>query len=511
MAALVRELGQVAPQWIDRYEILEPIGMGGMAQVYLARLTGAGGFERSMALKILHPHLRSDMSFASDLLAEARIAAQIRHPNVLSVLDAGEGECGPYLVMEYVEGATLAELQRAEGERPWPVPIAMRVVLDVLSGLAAAHALTDESGTSLGLVHRDVSPQNLLVGVDGLCRVTDFGIAKAMALRAEITAEGLVKGKLSYMSPEQAKALPLDQRSDVWSAAVVAWELFAGAPLYSSKDESATLLRLLTEVPTPLRSRNPGASPSLERVLARALEPRLEARFPSADAFAVALRDVAAGEIADHATVGAWVRARRAERSQVRRERPLRATPSAASRVMPRGRDGSSPPPAPQKRRRLPAWLGLGSILVLSGLGVTHLVRGGVKSPLPAQVNERPPSLPVLSEEIKKDTLPPASADPVAPSRAPLQLRADRPVVSVTLSDGKHTETAALTPASTEASVPVSRFADAPLQCEAVAVDGSRVRKTLPQGAVRLELTFGKPRPKGPATSPLVPNPYRTP
>src|SRR5689334_19182279 len=175
-----------------------------MATVFLARLGGVGGFQRFVAIKRLHPHLATEEEFVEMFLDEARLAAGIHHPHVVPILEVGTSDAGYYLVMEYIEGDTLARLmaRAATSNSPVPRPILIRIVLDSLAGLHAAHELTDASGELVGLVHRDVSPQNLLVGLDGSSRITDFGVARANS-RLTSTGAGTMKGKLAYMAPEQ--------------------------------------------------------------------------------------------------------------------------------------------------------------------------------------------------------------------------------------------------------------------------------------------------------------------
>src|ERR1700722_6743241 len=185
-----------------------------MATVYLATTRGPMGFEAEVALKLTHPHLHESTEFSADLLEEAKLAVRIRHLNVAAVLDADVDPHGVYLVMEYVEGDTLAGLMKATPLMP--KPMALRVLVDALAGLHAAHELAGEDGKLLGLVHRDFTPQNIGGGTGGVARLTDFGIAKA-ATRLGHTRTGFVKGKIGYMAPEQAKGAPLDRRSAVWA------------------------------------------------------------------------------------------------------------------------------------------------------------------------------------------------------------------------------------------------------------------------------------------------------
>src|SRR5262245_6179084 len=172
-----------ARQRVDRYELIGEIASGGMATVFLARLGGVGGFQRFVAIKRLHPHLAGEQEFVEMFLDEARLAAGIHHPHVVPILEVGTSESGYYLVMEYVEGDTLARVvaRAVSGGENVPRPILVRILLDALAGLHAAHELTDARGQAVGLVHRDVSPQNVLVGVDGSSRITDFGVARSLS------------------------------------------------------------------------------------------------------------------------------------------------------------------------------------------------------------------------------------------------------------------------------------------------------------------------------------------
>jgi len=300
------------PERLGRYELLLPIATGGMATVYLARARGVAGFEREVAVKLMHPHLRADPAdgAATELVEEAKLAARIRHPNVVAVLDVGDDPHGIFLVMDYVEGETLSSLLRsaAQSDVPLPPPIALRILGDVFAGLHAAHELTTESGRPAAIVHRDFSPQNILVGTDGVARLTDFGIAKA-ATRAGHTQTGFVKGKVGYMAPEQARGRPLDRRCDVWAAGVVAWEVFAGRRLYTPGVEAvATVLQIISERAPALSSVRAETPAALTRAIASALEPDVDARCPSADELRRRIFE-AWGSIrpAEHAEVAAHV------------------------------------------------------------------------------------------------------------------------------------------------------------------------------------------------------------
>jgi serine/threonine-protein kinase len=277
------------PRELGRYTLIGELAAGGMAKVYVGRQVGAAGFERIVAIKCCHEHLRTNRAFAEMFLDEARHAARIRHHNVVATLDVSDGD-PLYLVMEYVEGcslSTLARNARRAGGRV-PLDVALRVICDALAGLHAAHECCGKDGEPLGLVHCDVSPQNILVGIDGSARITDFGIARASASMT-VEEQSIVKGKPSYMAPEQLGAGEITQRVDVFSAGVVLWELLTGKPLFRSADQWATMKAVLTRaVPAP-SSVEPSVPPALDAVLLRALERDPARRFASAGDFLAAL------------------------------------------------------------------------------------------------------------------------------------------------------------------------------------------------------------------------------
>ena len=282
-----------------------------MATVYLGRARGLAGFEREVAVKLTHEHLRHTPGFVTALMAEARFANRIRHTNVVSVLDVGQDENGVFIVMDYVEGDSLAGLVRtlSDAQQRVPWPIALRLLEDVLTGLHAAHEVSGPDGALLHLVHRDVSPHNILIGLDGVSRLTDFGIAKASRAGGE-TRTGLIKGKIAYMSPEQARAEPIDRRCDVWAAGIVAWELFSGRRVHEGLGDAALLLKVAREAPTPLGHVEPDLPTEIADVVDHALRPRAQDRFATAEAFADALAAAAqsAGlSIASHRDTRAYV------------------------------------------------------------------------------------------------------------------------------------------------------------------------------------------------------------
>ncbi len=298
-------------QRVDRYDLVGEIASGGMATVFLARLTGVGGFQRFVAIKRLHPHLAGEQEFVEMFLDEARLAAGIHHPNVVSIVEVGASPLGYYLVMEYIEGDTLARLlARAAGKgQRLPTPIALRIVLDTLFGLHGAHELKDDKGKILELVHRDVSPQNVLVGIDGAARITDFGVARSMS-RLTSTRVGQLKGKLAYMAPEQAQGEGLDRRADVFSAGILIWETLAAKRLFKAENEAATLSRVMNEPIPDLFRVAPHLSRELSAVVKRALDRDRNRRFSTTQQFAEAI-EIAAKDrdgIASARDVAAFVK-----------------------------------------------------------------------------------------------------------------------------------------------------------------------------------------------------------
>lgn len=294
------------PPILGDYTLLTKLASGGMASVYVARKQGIAGFERLLAIKCCHPHLREDEEFCSMFLDEARLAASIRHANVVATLDVCDG-AELYMVMEYVEGVSLASLIKhaTKGTRRIPPGVVLRVMIDLLLGLHAAHELRDAKGELLGLVHRDVSPQNVLIGIDGITRITDFGIAFAAA-RSSVTQEGRIKGKFSYLSPEQARSQPATRRMDVFSAGIVLWEALTCRALFRRKEESATITAVLSAPIPPPSSVVPDLPRELDAVVLRALEREPDARYQTAAEFAEAL-DKLEIEGVNPRTVGAYM------------------------------------------------------------------------------------------------------------------------------------------------------------------------------------------------------------
>jgi eukaryotic-like serine/threonine-protein kinase len=294
------------PRTIGRYSLYGKIASGGMATVHLGKLLGPVGFSRTVAIKKLHSHFTEDPEFVSMFLDEARLAARIRHPNVVPTLDvvATEGEL--FLVMDYVQGETLSRLLRQVAARreSIPLPIVGAIFSGILHGLHAAHEAKNERGEPLGVVHRDVSPQNIMVGLDGVPRLLDFGVAKA-AGRLQQTREGQIKGKIAYMSPEQIQGTMATRHTDVYAVAVVLWETLTGRRLFQAPTEIETLQKVL-EGPVPPPSTYAKGLPSgLDAIVLRGLDRAPEKRFTTAREMAAALE--ALMPLAIPVQVGEWV------------------------------------------------------------------------------------------------------------------------------------------------------------------------------------------------------------
>lgn len=323
---------------IGRYELHAQIAAGGMARVHLGRLRGAAGFGRTVAIKRLHPWLVADPNFADMLVNEARLAARIRHPNVVATLDVVSEQDELFIVMDYVLGEPLSRLVRLAakaGERV-PRPIALATIVGALQGVHAAHEATAEDGTPLEIVHRDLSPQNVVVDVHGLARVLDFGIAKARG-RIQETRPSQLKGKVRYMAPEQVHGAT-SRRSDIFSMGIVLWQLLAGRRLFDGDSDGEVLARVLEAKVPPPSGFDPNIAPELERAVLRSLERAPEDRYATALEMARALERADAtakpSEVAEwlERVAGAELTAKRSVVMEVERRAVSDATPAASRR-----------------------------------------------------------------------------------------------------------------------------------------------------------------------------------
>lgn len=324
-----------------------------MAQVWAGRLLGKESFSRLVAIKTILPHLAEDAEFERMFLDEARIAAGILHPNVCTVHELGEHDGVLYVVMEWINGDSLSRMLRVSHPSASPMldaRLAARMVSDACAGLHAAHELRDDAGQLLEVVHRDVSPHNILVSLEGTVKIADFGVVKSRGQLHKTTATGQAKGKVAYMAPEQLRSRPLDRRADVFSMGCVLYELTMGRRPFQGDNEAATIRAILEgEYPDP-ETLMPACPPELASILARALAPEADARFASAEAMHLALDAwVGSGEPALTAKDTAQFVRDRLGPELERRSEHIRA----AMRSL--GNEGSSPTRAAGTRARSPS------------------------------------------------------------------------------------------------------------------------------------------------------------
>jgi eukaryotic-like serine/threonine-protein kinase len=395
---------------LDRYELLCPLAYGGMAAVWLARNRGHRLMERLVVVKTILPQFASQEHFQTMFLDEARVAAAIDHPNVARTLDVGEKDDLLYLVMEWIDGESLSRLHRAveKNGAKLPAGVILRIVADACAGLHAAHELRDASGALLNVVHRDVSPQNVLVSTTGVAKLIDFGVAKARDRASEGTTAGELKGKIRYMSPEQALGRDVDRRADIWSLGAMLYEMFARVAPYDGPNEVATL-HLLTsgEPPPPLPPHVPReVAAVVERSLAHDRDRRFSTAAEMQRALEGAMLDI--GAATTPAQVASLLEGHLKERAIARRrsveaalaaaarrdrasgsgpvERPSRPasvldtgsslaidTPSHTSTATLGSAAVEWPPatlaPEPRRRRGIAVAMGMGAVVALIGVG----------------------------------------------------------------------------------------------------------------------------------------------
>jgi len=291
---------------VGRYVLYGELASGGMATVHFGRLSGPVGFTRTVAIKRLHPHYAKDPDFVTMFLDEARLCGRIRHPNVVPTLDVVTTQGEIFIVMEYVAGEALSRLMKAAAAKKVMMPpkVAATIMSSVLHGLHAAHQTKDEHGRELGIVHRDVSPQNILVGADGTARVLDFGVAKA-AGRLQTTREGQLKGKIAYMPPEQLSGAPVTKQVDIYAASVVLWEALTGRRLFDGETEAVVLARAIEGCVDPPSNHNAFLEPAIDAVVLRGLARDPEMRFVTAREMALAIEQTIG--LASPSEVGEWV------------------------------------------------------------------------------------------------------------------------------------------------------------------------------------------------------------
>jgi serine/threonine-protein kinase len=441
------------------YRYLAQLGGGGMADVYLAVASGIEGFTKLVVVKSLRPEFAQDPEHVAMFLNEARLAARLNHPNVVQTNEVGEDRGAYYLVMEYLEGQTLQRLWRAV--RDWPLgralPPMLAATCDLLAGLHHAHELRDFGGAPLDVVHRDVSPQNVFVTYDGQVKLVDFGIAKAADVASQ-TRTGVLKGKVTYMAPEQARGESSDRRADVFAAGVILWEVLARARMWHGLSDVAVLARVGAGDVPPLRRAAPDAPEGLVRVCERALAPDPGARFATAramrEAIAPFLAEVGAAPAGGLGAV--MVELFGAEREAMRRRveaalgagsgsharwgqgaapRPSDSAPPSAfghgtliASTLTAGepRAGSAPPPGPAGARGRPPWLWPACAAGAIGALGTLLLR--------ASYEHAPPAAPALAAS--SPAAPAPATAPAAATSVEVSLRATPPEAKLSL-DGR--------------------------------------------------------------------------
>ena len=366
---------------VGRYRIYEEFAAGGMASIHFGKLGGEGGFSRLVAIKRMHPQFTRDLEFVNMFMDEARVAGRIQHPNVVSVIDVIRSGDELLLVMDYVHGESLSRLQKQlhDENAKTPPEIAARLVVDLLHGLHAAHEATGEFGAPLGIVHRDVSPHNLLVGIDGIARVVDFGIAKAHG-RIQETVDGSIRGKLAYFSPEQFEHR-VDRRTDVFAAAIVLWEALCGRKLFTGDSQWEVVQAVLTSEIVDPSQEDATIPAALGAVVMRGLARDVDARFQTARDMAVAIESSLA--LASHSTVADWVRSLAGPALDARRQRIARSEELEPDLVPPPSvgrRPAAALPPPPRTDQAPPSAVGRRrvsmALVVIATAGATLGVAG---------------------------------------------------------------------------------------------------------------------------------------
>ena len=266
-----------------RYRVIEKLESGGMAEVFRAESTGLEGFRKQVAIKRVLPHLGRNSKFISMFLDEARLSAQLSHSNCVQVFDIGVRDDAYFIVMEFVDGANLKSIATAMQNKghTFPIPVAAYIAHEICKGLSYAHELSDRSGLSLGLVHRDVSPPNVLVTKHGEVKIVDFGLAKASS-QLEPSEPGVIKGKFAYLSPEAARGEDVDCRADIFAVGIILWELLAARRLFTGDTEVQILNKVQAAKVPPISQINRSVPPELESIVHRALARERHERYASA-------------------------------------------------------------------------------------------------------------------------------------------------------------------------------------------------------------------------------------
>jgi eukaryotic-like serine/threonine-protein kinase len=460
-------LNLAAGDVLGRYELLLPVAQGGMATVWAARMKGTRGFSKIVAIKTMLPALSSDPRFEKMFLSEAELASRIKHPNVCEILDLGEQDGVLYLVMEWIDGESLVTLL-GDCERSGlrvPFAAAAQIGADAARGLHAAHELKDEGGELAGVVHRDVSPHNILVTYDGLVKIVDFGVAKAVARSDhQATSAGHLKGKVHFMAPEQAYCDEVDRRTDVFALGIVLYQLTTGHHPFRADNELATLARITSPEPVPSPSMHVADyPPELAAVLQKALAKQPDQRFASMRDLADALEAVATKlgspgiEAFVHEALEARKEARAAQLKEARRAADERkeqraggagATPLPAVTVLAAPTsDDSHGPLASSLAGRAPRAGGVARAVGLVSLGA---ILGAMALVWATRGATTPAVSTSLLSATLTETLAPAASASVAPPAAEAEA-----VIAPSASVGQ--KTSALAPSASAAASAASR------------------------------------------------------
>ncbi len=306
---------------LGRYELLLPIAQGGMATVWAARQKGSRGFSKTVAIKTMLPTLSDEAQFEQMFLDEAALAAKIHHPNVAEILDLGEEDEVIYLVMEWIDGEALSVIHKQSRKSQVQIPqrTILKIVAQACAGLHAAHELADDTDEPMGLVHRDVSPQNILVTYDGVVKLVDFGVAKAMNRAGGETTAGQLKGKVPYMSPEQARGGKVDRRTDIFAMGIVLYKLTTGLHPFMGDTDIVTMRNIISRPLLPPRVKNPTFNAELEGVIVKALQKDPDRRYETMFELQQALERTLGGMGGGDEDVAGFVRMLMGERGAKRR------------------------------------------------------------------------------------------------------------------------------------------------------------------------------------------------
>jgi serine/threonine-protein kinase len=454
---------------LGRYELLLPIAKGGMAQVWAARLRGSRGFQKLVAIKTILPDVLDNTRMERMFLEEAQLASQIHHPNVVSTLELGEQDGTLYLVMDWVDGEPLNQvMNKALEQGGLPLPIAVNLIGQACQGLFAAHELGDDSGSLLGVVHRDVSPQNLLIGFSGTAKLVDFGIAKATARSSGLTQQGELKGKFAFMAPEQVRGQAMDCRTDLFALGILLYAITTGKHPFRGNHPGETVQNICSDKPpTPPSELLPDYPIELEAVVMRALSKDPAGRFANANEMLAALEEAMPGplEASFQVEVAAYLKqlfgARASERrtairvaqEQIDRQRQDTSTSSGTLRAISLDRKESeisglqSPPtgsvsfgaaevPTFAARSGHGKWLGLAAAVAVAAVLVLVRAAGtapasagsaAASSPVPPEAARATPSLvaPVVASAVPAAAVE-ASPEPEASAAAPAEKKSDR-------------------------------------------------------------------------------------